>query len=860
MSSSPKVPGPSRTMSVIIFIAISLALLAAGYGYYRSEAGKIRLEKHEELAAIGDLKTGQIQAWRKERLADAARFASGPVLRRFTEAFLRNPASKEDRAILLEQMRLDRMGDQYHEVLMVAPDGRVALSTEEPPAAVNPATQQVVAAALAMKTPLLSDLFHEPDGSVHIDAAAPVLGPEGQPLAVLLLRSRANDYLFPLIQSWPTPSVSAETELIQRDGQYALYLNELRHSTGSALAQRVPLSQVEHPAAQAVLGRQGEFQGKDYRGIKVLADLRGIPDSPWFIVAKVDASEILAEARYRAEFTGILVGSLVLLSGAGVAYVYRHKQAGLFRELYASEQRQQESHRLFRATIETGPECVKLVDRNGRLVEMNPAGLAMLEADSLREAQDRGLMGFIHPDHQPAFRDLHNTVMSGGSGTLEFEVTGLRGTQRWLETHAAPLLDGKGQVSMLLGITRDITERKVAEARIQRLTQLYLALSQCNQAIVRATDEAALFAEVCRGAVLFGGMKMAWIGLADATRRIVPVASFGDEFSYLEDIEISLDAEDPHGRGPTGTAIREDQPFWCQDFQHDPATAPWHERGSRSGWQSSAALPLHRNGQAVGALMIYAGDANAFDEDARRLLMEMTADISHALDAFEAEAARKQADEALRASLREKESLLKEIHHRVKNNLQVITSLLRLEAGRSAHPETRSVLKEMQNRIRSMALLHESLYRSENLEQVDLPAYIRQLTTHLFRSMLAKPGSIQLELELAPVSLPLEQAVPCGLLVNELVSNCLKHGFPDGRAGKVRIELQTLDDGQSIRLQVSDTGVGLPADFEEKSATSLGLQLVADLARQLKGQLEVNRAAHLGAAFEVIFEARPTST
>ena len=450
--------------------------------------------------------------------------------------------------------------------------------------------------------------------------------------------------------------------------------------------------------------------------------------------------------------------------------------------------------------------------------------------------------------------------MGGGSGTLEFKVTGLRGTQRWLETHAAPLLDEKGQVSMLLGITRDITERKTAEARIQRLTQLYLALSQCNQAIVRATDEAALFAEVCRGAVLFGGMKMAWIGLADATRRVVPVASFGDEFGYLEDIEISLDAGDPYGRGPTGTAIREDQPFWCQDFQHDPATAPWRERGARSGWGASAALPLHKNGQVVGALTIYSGHVNAFDEDARRLLMEMTADISHALDAFEAEAARKQADEALRASLREKESLLKEIHHRVKNNLQVITSLLRLEAGRSAHPETRSVLKEMQNRIRSMALLHESLYRSENLERVDLPAYIRQLTTHLFRSMLAKPGSIQLELELAPVSLPLEQAVPCGLLVNELVSNCLKHGFPDGRAGKVRIELQTLDDGQSIRLQVSDTGVGLPADFEEKSATSLGLQLVADLARQLKGQLEVNRAAHLGAAFEVIFEARPTST
>ena len=207
----------------------------------------------------------------------------------------------------------------------------------------------------------------------------------------------------------------------------------------------------------------------------------------------------------------------------------------------------------------------------------------------------------------------------------------------------------------------------------------------------------------------------------------------------------------------------------------------------------------------------------------------------------------------MRASLREKESLLKEVHHRVKNNLQVITSLLRLEAGRSDQPDTKSVLKEMQNRIRSMALLHETLYRSENLERVDLPGYIKQLTTHLYRSMVPEPGSIQLHLDLAPVSLALDQAVPCGLLVNELVSNCLKHAFPDGRTGEVRIELQLVDEGQKIRLCVSDTGVGLPTDFEEKRARSLGLQLVSDLIKQLNGQIEMGGGPGLGAVFEVTF-------
>ena len=221
--------------------------------------------------------------------------------------------------------------------------------------------------------------------------------------------------------------------------------------------------------------------------------------------------------------------------------------------------------------------------------------------------------------------------------------------------------------------------------------------------------------------------------------------------------------------------------------------------------------------------------------------------------------ARKQADELIRAALLEKEALLKEVHHRVKNNLQVITSLLRLEAGRSNHAETKSVLKEMQGRIRSMALLHETLYRSGNFAQVDLAAYLKQLSTQLFRSLVAQPGAIQFRLNVESVHLTTDQTIPCGLIVNELVTNCLKHGFPDGRTGEVRIELQPVSGGTQLRLRVSDTGVGLPADFESKRGKSLGLQLVSDLARQIGGQLEVGPGP--SAVFEVTFtpkHSKPT--
>ncbi len=216
---------------------------------------------------------------------------------------------------------------------------------------------------------------------------------------------------------------------------------------------------------------------------------------------------------------------------------------------------------------------------------------------------------------------------------------------------------------------------------------------------------------------------------------------------------------------------------------------------------------------------------------------------------------RKRAERALQTSLREKVALLHEVHHRVKNNLQVVTSLLRLEAGRSSHPDTKSVLKDMQARIHSMALLHESLYRSSNFTSVDLDAYIKQVAIQTFRARASASSSARLQLELAPVKVSLDHATLCGLLVNELLSNSLKHGFPESHSGDIRIELQAhagADGGPaSCCLRVSDSGIGLPDDFEARRGQSLGLQLVSDLARQLGGTLETGSGP--GAVFVVSF-------
>lgn len=193
---------------------------------------------------------------------------------------------------------------------------------------------------------------------------------------------------------------------------------------------------------------------------------------------------------------------------------------------------------------------------------------------------------------------------------------------------------------------RNITERKAADAKIQRLTRLYAALGQSNEAIVRCNSEEELFPKLCRAAVQFGGMKMAWIGMLDPDTRMVRIAaSSGDRADeYLHGVEISADSDSPFGHGPAGIAIRDNRSIWHEDFPNTSLTEAWHERRALFGWGASVSLPLHRKGAAIGVLTLYAGDAGAFDEAARNLLNEMATDISFALDNLARESERRLAE------------------------------------------------------------------------------------------------------------------------------------------------------------------------------------------------------------------------
>ena len=207
-------------------------------------------------------------------------------------------------------------------------------------------------------------------------------------------------------------------------------------------------------------------------------------------------------------------------------------------------------------------------------------------------------------------------------------------------------------------------------------------------------------------------------------------------------------------------------------------------------------------------------------------------------------------EQEIRRSLEEKEVLLKEVHHRVKNNLQVISSLLHLQSQHTQDPKSVELFRASRDRVRSMALVHQRLYRSKDLAQVNFTDYIGSLATHLFNSHQVDANLINLDVDAYGVTLSIDAAIPCGLLLNELISNCLKHAFRGRERGKIQIELLPFNEGE-VLLRVSDNGVGLPSGIEPQSGDTFGMQLIADLVDQLHGKVQVHRDA--GTTFRIVF-------
>lgn len=321
----------------------------------------------------------------------------------------------------------------------------------------------------------------------------------------------------------------------------------------------------------------------------------------------------------------------------------------MMEEQQATQAALSHSESRFRALIENASDITIVITASGLIKYISPSVKRVGGYDP-EEVLGRNILEFVHPDDLPMIKtNLAQIMTDDSANTLLVEARCQRkdGPWRTMQILTKNLLANPTVGGIVVNM-RDITERRLQEKATERLNRIFASLSHVNKIAMRVQTQEELFVDTCRVLVDYGQFKMAWIGWLDTeTGIVVAIAQYGDDSGYLRNIRISANDE-PIGRGPTGTSVREGRPYICNDFFNDPCTEPWREAAAGAGFKSSAALPLYLNGVVSGALTIYAAEAGFFGDTEMALMEETARDISFALDHIASENARKQAEESLR--------------------------------------------------------------------------------------------------------------------------------------------------------------------------------------------------------------------
>ena len=452
---------------VTIFCLVAIGFICFGVIYYHYEADRIRNEKYDEIDTIAKLKADSIQDWRRNRLADIKRASIGFTTKREMARLLQDPTNPRARATLQILLNINKKDTVYADAFFLGTKGDILQSDNPNPPLVDQATMKAMKLALKDRKGVLSDFFRDPKGIIYIDAIAPVPDNTGQPIAIMVLRSKAAEFLYPLIQSWPTPSKTAETLLVCREGDSVLFLNELRHRPNTALTLRFPLTDTTLPAAQAALGKYGRFFGRDYRGLEVLAVTQPVPDSPWSIVAKVDAEEVLAEVKYRAWVASIIIFLLILIAAGLIISIYRNRREV---ERKRAEEELKQSEERYRSIFENAQEGIYRSTPEGGIIMANPAVAKIYGYASPKELVSgiTDVARQVYVDPKERVKIMQIVEERGLIVDRETQVYRKDGIIIWISLTINAVRDEKGQFLYYEGMIFDITDRKENVERMRK--------------------------------------------------------------------------------------------------------------------------------------------------------------------------------------------------------------------------------------------------------------------------------------------------------------------------------------------------------------------------------------------------------
>ncbi len=356
---------------IFLTFGLSILLISAGIMFYKYEENRIRNSKHDELKTIAKLKIDQISEWYKDEMNDAEILARNPILINYINKWL-TTENRNMKSDLLQEVASLQEEHDYKNILVADFEGRVILSTNASDDFVDTLLQKQIKNSILTQEVISTDIYiNEKNNNIQICFIAPLNKITGVSQAAIMFVIDPANNIYPIIKSWPTSSKTAETILVRRENNYALVLNELRHKSNTALKERIILDKTEYSIVNAVLGKQGIFEGKDYRNEEVLAHLSPIPGAKWFIVSEIDKSEAFSELYFRTFVIVAFVLLLIMLAGSGLVLIYNSRQKNIYMELYNTERKLLESQDEFRTILYSIGDGVITTDVNGKVKQMN---------------------------------------------------------------------------------------------------------------------------------------------------------------------------------------------------------------------------------------------------------------------------------------------------------------------------------------------------------------------------------------------------------------------------------------------------------------------------------------------------------
>lgn len=500
------------------------------------------------------------------------------------------------------------------------------------------------------------------------------------------------------------------------------------------------------------------------------------------------------------------------------------------------------------ALLENMVDGVVVCDEEGKLVLFNRTarewhGLDPLEIpqDKWAEYYDLFLPDGVTPMSEttvPLARAFRGEVLQDAGMVIRAKGKPIR----HILSNCSPFFNEKGQLLGAVAVMHDITESKVNQESLQRLNRDLRALSSCNQVLVRTENEEVLLNAICRIICDEAGYPLAWVGFADPDQNgLIHRIALGGRDIRCHNEKFTIDAEYEFWQAPVKAVISSRRTIIINDFSREEVNPVWRDCVLSIGYVSTIILPLSEdNGRVFGALSIYSSETGIFTTAEVRLLEELSGDLSYGISTLRTRKEKARTEKNLQIAFKEKETLLEELYHRTKNNMQVISAFIEMRAAFTENEELQQTLREMEDRIRVMALVHQKLYQSQNLSEIDLREYLTDLAGLISKSYFSLADKVAVHVHSESIMVTIDIAVPCGLVVMELLTNCFKYAFPSGRTGTIELTQRRLSENE-VALELTDDGAGRGNSVDITHLHSLGIPMAITIVqRQLRGSITLD--------------------